>query len=108
MERRAFGATRLSVPVAGLGAWRTLDVGPGAEGGGREMADAVLWAGTRRSGTSPMYGRAGGVPGRALGGRRPELSRLAPCDERVHVAIPATSSVARAVADAAAGSPPAG
>jgi len=72
MERRAFGATGLSVPVIGLGTWRTFDVGPGSEGGAREVVDAVLAAGTRLFDTSPMYGRAEGVLGRALGDRRPE------------------------------------
>jgi aryl-alcohol dehydrogenase-like predicted oxidoreductase len=44
----------------------------------------------------------------ARGADPAELIRWALADERVHVTIPATSSVAHAVANAAAGSPPVG
>jgi aryl-alcohol dehydrogenase-like predicted oxidoreductase len=60
------------VPVVGLGTWQTFDVGPGEERPAREVVDAVWESGTRLFDSSPMYGRAEGVLGRALGDRRPE------------------------------------
>jgi aryl-alcohol dehydrogenase-like predicted oxidoreductase len=72
MERRALGRTGVELPVVGLGTWATLDL-PDAE---QSVADAVLEAafdgGTTLFDSSPMYGRAERVLGRALGGRRPE------------------------------------
>jgi aryl-alcohol dehydrogenase-like predicted oxidoreductase len=70
MERRRFGRTGWEVPVVGLGTWQTFDVGPGGESAAREVVDAVWDGGTRVFDTSPMYGRAEGVLGRALGERR--------------------------------------
>jgi aryl-alcohol dehydrogenase-like predicted oxidoreductase len=70
MERRRFGRTELQVPVVGLGTWQTFDVGPGEEHRAREVVDAVWDGGTRFYDSSPMYGRAEGVLGRALGEHR--------------------------------------
>jgi aryl-alcohol dehydrogenase-like predicted oxidoreductase len=70
MEHRRFGRTELQVPVVGLGTWQTFDVGPGDEGGAREVVEAVWEGGTRFFDSSPMYGRSEGVLGRALGDRR--------------------------------------
>ncbi|MGB0098189.1 MAG: aldo/keto reductase [Solirubrobacteraceae bacterium] len=70
MERRRFGRTGWEVPVVGLGTWQTFDVGPGDERGAREVVDTVWEGGTRFFDSSPMYGRAEGVLGRALGDRR--------------------------------------
>jgi aryl-alcohol dehydrogenase-like predicted oxidoreductase len=72
MERRRFGRTGWEVPVVGLGTWQTFDVGGGHEDEARAVVDAVWNGGTRFFDTSPMYGRAEGVLGRALGGRRRE------------------------------------
>jgi aryl-alcohol dehydrogenase-like predicted oxidoreductase len=70
MERRRFGRTELQVPVVGLGTWQTFDVGAAEESGARDVVDAVWEGGTRFYDSSPMYGRAEGVLGRALGERR--------------------------------------
>ena len=70
MERRRFGRTGWEVPVVGLGTWQTFDSGPGGEHAAREVVDAVWEGGTRFFDSSPMYGRAEGVLGRALGDRR--------------------------------------
>ncbi len=60
------------MPVVGLGTWQTFDVGPDGEGAAREVVDAVWQGGTRFFDSSPMYGRAEAVLGRALGERRRE------------------------------------
>ena len=60
------------MPVVGLGTWQTFDVGPGQESRAGEVVDAVWRGGTRFFDSSPMYGRAEGVLGRALGSNRAE------------------------------------
>jgi aryl-alcohol dehydrogenase-like predicted oxidoreductase len=72
MERRTLGRTGVELPVVGLGTWLTLDL-PDDE---QDVADAVVEAafagGTTLVDSSPMYGRAERVLGRALDGRRGE------------------------------------
>jgi aryl-alcohol dehydrogenase-like predicted oxidoreductase len=70
VERRRFGRTGWEVPVVGLGTWQTFDVGREQEDRAREVLQAVWAGGTRFFDSSPMYGRAEGVLGRALGERR--------------------------------------
>jgi aryl-alcohol dehydrogenase-like predicted oxidoreductase len=71
METRRFGRTTLSVPVIGMGTWRTFDVnGVTAEDERRAIVDAALTAGTTLFDTSPMYGESERVLALALEGRR--------------------------------------
>jgi aryl-alcohol dehydrogenase-like predicted oxidoreductase len=70
MERRRFGRTNWEVPVIGLGTWQTFDLGPGQETIARDVVETVWDAGTRFFDSSPMYGRAEAVLGRALGNHR--------------------------------------
>ena len=72
MERRRFGRTGWEVPVVGLGTCQTFDVGREMEGRARDVVEAVWGDGTRFFDSSPMYGRAEGVLGRALADRRPD------------------------------------
>jgi diketogulonate reductase-like aldo/keto reductase len=63
----------LVVPVVGVGTWLTFDVrGPAAEQDARERVDEALQAGANLFDSSPMYGQAERVLGRALDGRRRE------------------------------------
>jgi aryl-alcohol dehydrogenase-like predicted oxidoreductase len=71
IERRTFGRTGLTVPTVGMGTWQTFDVsGPAAEARARSVVDAALEAGAAFFDSSPMYGEAERVLGRALDGRR--------------------------------------
>jgi aryl-alcohol dehydrogenase-like predicted oxidoreductase len=71
MEQRAFGSTGLTVPVIGLGTWRTFDVrGPAAEQNAHEVVERALAADARLFDSSPMYGEAERVLAEALGPRR--------------------------------------
>ena len=66
MEFRAFGATGLRVPVVGLGTWNVFDLPPRKEDLAGSVVGAAFGAGTRLVDSSPMYGRAQRVVGRAL------------------------------------------
>jgi aryl-alcohol dehydrogenase-like predicted oxidoreductase len=66
LELRRFGRANLQIPVVGLGTWTVFDVPPEAEEGPRAVVEAAFAAGARLVDTSPMYGRAEGVLGRAL------------------------------------------
>lgn len=71
MEQRVLGATGLTVPVVGMGTWRTFDVrGAAAEAQSQAVVDAALAAGASFFDSSPMYGQAERVLGAALAGRR--------------------------------------
>jgi aryl-alcohol dehydrogenase-like predicted oxidoreductase len=72
VERRRFGRTELQVPVVGLGTWATFDMAPEDESVARAVVEAAWGGGTRLFDSSPMYGRAERVLGRALGELRAE------------------------------------
>ncbi|HXV57422.1 MAG TPA: aldo/keto reductase [Gaiellaceae bacterium] len=72
MERRTLGRTGVELPVVGLGTWLRLDLDDPRQAVADEVVAAAFDAGTRLVDSSPMYGRAERVLGRALGGRRDE------------------------------------
>src|SRR3954453_16554650 len=73
MEHRPLGDGGPSLPVVGMGTWRTFDVrGEHAVAGARRVVDAALGAGARLFDSSPMYGAAEEVLGETLDGRRDE------------------------------------
>jgi aryl-alcohol dehydrogenase-like predicted oxidoreductase len=73
MEQRPLGDGGPSLPVVGMGTWRTFDVrGEEAVAGARRVVDAALAAGARVFDSSPMYGSAEEVLGETLEGRRDE------------------------------------
>jgi aryl-alcohol dehydrogenase-like predicted oxidoreductase len=67
VDTRRLGKTGLAVPVVGMGTWQTFNVrGATQEGGIRSVVDAALDSGTTLFDSSPMYGAAEEVLGRAL------------------------------------------
>ena len=73
MEKRPLGKTGIECGVIGLGTWRTFDVSlssPDDMAVRRSIVETALGAGVDLFDSSPMYGRAEAVLGRALEGRR--------------------------------------
>jgi aryl-alcohol dehydrogenase-like predicted oxidoreductase len=66
VELRPFGSTGLEVPAVGLGTWSVFDLSSRHEPEAVAVLRTHLEGGTRLVDTSPMYGRAEGVLGRAL------------------------------------------
>jgi len=73
METRALGRTGAALPVVGLGTWNTFDLPDGRQEVADGVVETALAEGTRLVDSSPMYGRAERVLGRALGPRRSEV-----------------------------------
>ncbi len=64
MEQRALGATGLSVPVIGMGTWRTFDVrGDAAEAGARRVVDVALETVAIPATSSPEHMRSNAAAG---------------------------------------------
>lgn len=72
MPTRPLGPNGPQVPVIGLGTWQVFDLGPGEEGRAKEVVEAAFAEGARLVDSSPMYGRAEAVLGRAIADRRSE------------------------------------
>lgn len=72
MELRPLGATGRCLPVVGLGTWQTFDLPAADLPIAREVVRAAFELGVRLVDSSPMYGRAEAVLGRALGEHRAE------------------------------------
>ncbi|HWG90442.1 MAG TPA: aldo/keto reductase [Candidatus Thermoplasmatota archaeon] len=71
MERRPLGRLGLTVPVVGMGTWKTFDVrGSSDEMARRDVVDAMLAGGGNLFDSSPMYGEAERVLAKSLEGRR--------------------------------------
>jgi aryl-alcohol dehydrogenase-like predicted oxidoreductase len=71
MEIRPLGSTGLTVPVIGLGTWRTFDVrGAQDEVNARAVVQVALEKGAGLFDSSPMYGESERVLASALGSRR--------------------------------------
>jgi aryl-alcohol dehydrogenase-like predicted oxidoreductase len=75
MERRQLGSTGLTVPVIGMGTWQVLDVETSvADAHTDALVEAALAAGADFFDSSPMYGPAERLLGRALAGRRDDTA----------------------------------
>jgi aryl-alcohol dehydrogenase-like predicted oxidoreductase len=72
MQHRAFGESGIDLPVIGLGTWKVFDVPPDRERAAADVVEAAFADGCRVVDSSPMYGRAEAVLGRALAGHRAE------------------------------------
>lgn len=67
METRKLGNSVLTVPIIGMGTWKTFNVsGPEAEGVRREIVETAMQAGANLFDSSPMYGEAERVLGSAI------------------------------------------
>jgi aryl-alcohol dehydrogenase-like predicted oxidoreductase len=66
VDRRQLGSTALTVPVVGMGTWRTFDT----EEDRRPLVEAAIASGIDLFDSSPMYGRAEETLARALRGLR--------------------------------------
>ena len=78
MEERPLGSTGLTVPVVGMGTWRTFDLRGPSEANADRLVEVALSHGSRLFDSSPMYGEAERVLGQALRRNRCIASECAP------------------------------
>jgi aryl-alcohol dehydrogenase-like predicted oxidoreductase len=69
VERRRLGSSALTVPVIGMGTWRTFDTDQVR----RPLVEAAIDSGIDLFDSSPMYGRAEATLARALPGMRDQV-----------------------------------
>jgi len=72
METREFGASGTSVPVVGMGTWRTFDVPPEHEQSAHAIVTEALAAGARFVDSAAVYGESERILGESLRSRRDE------------------------------------
>lgn len=72
LEQRPLGASGVTLPVMGLGTWQTFDLPPSELSVAAAVVSVAFEHGVRLVDSSPMYGRAEGILGQALGDRRSE------------------------------------
>ncbi len=72
MEHRRLGSSGFTVPVIGMGTWKTFDVSQSQLPSRRRIVDRALAAGIRFYESSPMYGRAEAILAETLRDRRDE------------------------------------
>jgi aryl-alcohol dehydrogenase-like predicted oxidoreductase len=72
MESRSLGNAGPELPVVGLGTWLVFDLAPDEEELAARVVATAFESGVAVVDSSPMYGRAERILGRALAGRRPD------------------------------------
>lgn len=72
MQERPLGATDMTVPVVGMGTWKTLDVEGAERNARRRLVREALDLGLRLYDSSPMYGAAETVLADCIRNRRDE------------------------------------
>ena len=72
MEERPLGTSDITLPVVGMGTWKTFDVEGAERNARRKLVREALDLGVTLFDTSPMYGRAEEVLGDALRPHRDE------------------------------------
>lgn len=73
METKKFGSSGREYPVIGLGTWKVFDIPDPEQDMANEVVSVMYEGGTRVVDSSPMYGRAERILGRAIASRRSEF-----------------------------------